>query len=76
MEILRLGVKLELELLPYTTATAMQDPSRAFDLHHSSRQRRILNPLNEARDRTHNLMVPSRIVSAAPQWELQYKTSK
>ena len=33
----------------------------AADLHHSSRQRRIPNPLSEARDRTHNLMVPSRI---------------
>ena len=28
------------------------------DLHHSSGQRRILNLLSEARDRTHNLMVP------------------
>ena len=28
---------------------------------HSSRQRQILNPLSEARDRTCNLMVPSRI---------------
>ena len=34
----------------------------AAGLHHSSRQRQILiNPLNDARDRTHNLMVPSRI---------------
>ena len=31
------------------------------DLHHSSEQRRILNPLREARDGTHNLTVPSRI---------------
>ena len=31
------------------------------DVHHSSRQHRILNPLREARDRTHNLMVPCRI---------------
>ena len=28
---------------------------------HSSRQCQILNPLSEARGRTHNLMVPSRI---------------
>ena len=28
---------------------------------HSSQQRQILNPLSEARDRTRNLMVPSRI---------------
>ena len=31
------------------------------DLHQSSRQRQILNPLSEARDRTRNLMVPSWI---------------
>ena len=36
----------------YTTATAMQDPSRICDLHHSLWQYQILNPLNEARDRT------------------------
>ena len=33
----------------------------AAGLHHSSQQRRILNPLSEARDRTLNLMVPSWI---------------
>ena len=44
-----------------TTATAMQGPSRVCDLHHSSWQRQILNPLREARDQTQNLMVPSRI---------------
>ena len=31
------------------------------DLHHSSQQRQILNPLNEASDQTCNLMVPSWI---------------
>ena len=50
MEIPRLGVESELQLLAYTTATAMQDPSRACNLHHSSRQCQIPNPLNEARD--------------------------
>ena len=40
---------------------ATPDPSHVCDLHHSSRQCRILNPLSKARDRTHNLMVPSRI---------------
>ena len=35
MEVPRLGVELELELLVYTTATAMQDPSCVCDLHHS-----------------------------------------
>ena len=61
MDVPRLGVKLELWLPAYTTATATQDPSHLFDLHHSSWQRWILNPLSIARDRTHNLMVPSRI---------------
>ena len=32
-----------------------------FDLHHSSWQSQILNPLSKAWDRTCNLMVPSRI---------------
>ena len=33
----------------------------AASLCHSSQQRRILNPLNEARDQIHVLMAPSRI---------------
>jgi len=33
----------------------------AAGLHHSSQQRRILNPLSKTRDQTHNLVVPSRI---------------
>ena len=37
------------------------DPSLVCNLHHSSRQHRILNPLSEARDQTCNLTVPSRI---------------
>ena len=36
----------------HTTATAMRDPSRICDLHHSSEQCWILNPLSEARDWT------------------------
>ena len=59
MEVPRLGVKLELQLPVYTTATATPDPSRVCDLHHSSWQCQILNPLSEARDRIRNLMVPS-----------------
>ena len=49
-----LGVKLEVQLpayatayataTAYVTATATPDPSRICDPHHSSRQRRILNP--------------------------------
>ena len=61
MKVPRLRVKWELQLPAYTTATATQDPSRIRDLHHSSRQHQILNPLSKARDRTCNLMVPSQI---------------
>ena len=60
MEVPRLGVKSELQLLAYTTATT-QDPSHVFDLHHSSWQRQILNLLKEAGDQTPNLTVPSWI---------------
>ena len=52
MEVPRLGVESELQLPAYTTATAMQDPSCICNLHHSSQQRRNLNPLSEARDGT------------------------
>ena len=61
MEVLKLGIQLELQLPAYTRATAMRDPSPICDLHHSSRQCQILNLLSEARDQTFNLMVPSRI---------------
>ena len=46
----------------------MQDPKLGVEsavaagLHHSLWQHWILNPLSEARDRTCNLMVPSRIL--------------
>ena len=61
MEIPRLGVKLELSLPAYTMAKATQDPRCICDLHHSSGQRWIPDPLSEARDQTRNLMVTSRI---------------
>ena len=56
MEVLRPGVKLELQLLAYTTAKAKPDPSHICDLHHSSWKRWILNPLSKARDWTCILM--------------------
>ena len=61
MEVPRLGVKPELQLLACTTATATQIPRCICDLHHSSRQRQILNPLSKARDQTRVLMDTSRI---------------
>ena len=61
MEVPRLGVKSEPQLPAYPTATAMPDPSCICDLHHSSWQHQILNPLSDAWDQTRNLMFPSRI---------------
>ena len=61
MEFLGWGVKLELQLLAHTRATAMPDPSCICDLRHSSRKCQILNPLSKAKDRTPNFMVPSQI---------------
>ena len=62
MEVLRLGVKSELQLPTYTTAVATQGLSLIFNLHHSSRQCQILNPLKEATVRTHILMDTSWIL--------------
>ena len=59
MDVPRLGVVLELQLLAYATATL--DLGCIFDLHHSLRQCQILNPLSETRDRTRNLMDTSHI---------------
>ena len=62
MEVPRLGVESELLPLAYARATAMPNPSHVCNLHHSSRQCQILNPLSKpGRDRIRNLMVPSRI---------------
>ena len=61
MEVPKLGVESKLQLPTYTTATVTQDPSHVCDLHHSSQQCQILNPLSEARDRTRSLMDTSQI---------------
>ena len=61
MEIPRLGVNLELQLLAYATAILMQDPSHICDLHISSRQHQIPDPLSEARDQTLILMDTSQV---------------
>ena len=59
MEVLKLEVKLELQLPAYTTATATAppDPSHVCNLQMLPYQ--ILNPLSEARDGMRNLVVPS-----------------
>ena len=61
MEVPRLRVELELQLAAYITATETQDPSCICNLHHSSWQCWILNPLSEARDRTRILMDTNQI---------------
>ena len=74
MEVPRLGVQLELQLLAHTTATATpvtatatQDLSHVFNLHHSSQQRQILNPLSKARFEPITSWFFDRFV---PKWEL------
>ena len=61
MEVPKLGVQSELRLPANATATAMQDLSLAFNLHHSSWQRRVLNPLSKAKDQTRILMDPNQV---------------
>ena len=64
MEVPSLWVKSELQLLAYATATAMWDLRRVCDLHHSSQQCWILNPLSETWDRTY-ILVDTHFRSAA-----------
>ena len=56
VEVPRLGVESELQPPASATATTTWDPSCIWNLHHSSWQRQITNPLSEARDQTHILM--------------------
>ena len=63
MEVPRLDAESELQLPAYTTVTTMPDLSRICNLHHSSRQCWILNPLSEARDRTQALMDTSQVLN-------------
>lgn len=71
MKVPRLGVKSELQLQAYPTATS--DLSHDCNLHHSTRQCQILIPLSGARDRTHILVDVVRFATAKPQWELHKK---
>ena len=61
VEVPRLGVESELQLLAYATATATPDPTCLCNLYHSSEQHWILNPLNKAKDRTRILMETSQV---------------
>ena len=55
MDVPRLGVKSELQLPTYTTATTTQSLSCICDLCHSLWQHWILNPLSKANNGTHIL---------------------
>ena len=66
MEVPRLGVKSELHLLANSTPKGISDLSHVCNLHHSSWQCWVLNPLNETRNRTLILMD----TSPEPQQEL------
>ena len=63
MEVPRLGVKSEVQLQAYTTATAMGDPSRICNLCCTLQQGGIPNPLSEVRDWTHIFMDSSWILN-------------
>ena len=61
MEIPRPGVELELQLLAYQSHMTMWDLCCICNLHHSSQEHQILNPLSKARDQTHVLMNASQV---------------
>ena len=61
MEVPKLGVELKRQLPTYTTATALWNPSCICNLHHSSWQCWIPDPLSGARDQTCVLMDTSWI---------------
>ena len=69
MEVPRLRVESELQLLAYTTATAIQDLSHICNttVH---RNAWILNSLSEARDWTPSSWIPVRFISTEPWQEL------
>ena len=56
MEVPRLGVESELSLPAYARATATRNLGHICDLHYSSQQCQLLNPLSKARDWTYTFM--------------------
>ena len=61
MEVPRLGVESELQMPACATTIATKDPIYICNLHHSTQQCQILNPLSEVRDLTHILMDTSQV---------------
>ena len=70
MEVPRLGVKLELQLPTYVTATTRADLSHVCEVHHSLWQHWIPNPLRRPGIEPASSWILVGFVSAAPQWEL------
>ena len=60
MEVPRLGMELEPQLLAYATATATWDLSHVCELYHSSQQCWITDPRSETRDGTCILMATTQ----------------
>ena len=69
MEAPRLGVEWEPQLQAYTAAAATGVLSRLCNLHHSSRQCRILNPLGRAEIKAAFSRILVRFISAEPRRE-------
>ena len=68
-EVPRLGAWSELQFPPRATATAMRDLSPVWDLHNSSRQCQILNPLSKAEVQPATSWFLVGFISAEPWWE-------
>ena len=66
MKVPRLGVKLDLQLLTYTTAVATQDLSPTCDLYHTG----YLTHWAKPEIRPVSLWIPVGFITAEPQWEL------
>ena len=70
MEVARLGVESELQLLAYVIATATPDLSHLCNPHHSSQQCQILNLLNRPGIESVSSWMLIRFISAKPRQEL------
>ena len=69
MEVPRVGVESEPQQPAYVIATATRDPSLICNLHHSSQQCRILNPLRPGMEPASSWILVG-FISTTPQWEL------
>ena len=65
------GVKWELQLLDYTTATATWDPTHLYNLPYRSWQRQILNPLARSGIKPTSSWILVRFITVGPQQEFR-----